>query len=267
MIACAISLIATPVQAGWKEFQSTLAGYRQCILKKRACTAQEKKALGAVVATLVTFAVALGGALGYKWYQEQMALSWDGIKKMVDTFDADVRTNLPTGKVVRFNMITLRKFQQAIVNRPLAAAERGRMVEEIEALTDSSGSLNKLFQFVTQQGGLTYGALQDTIQGTLREAGIVAGNVYLLFGLDKKQGKQKSFQEMLRAIDDTIDQDLLKRQLRYLFRDAKQKQLFDAFLEGSDAVAAMPQASLELQRQQIDIITPLISALDDLKRK
>lgn len=267
------SALAVPPNylAQYKRFKTTLAGYKQCILRKRACTPQEKKSLGAVVATLVTFAAALGGALGYKWYQEQMALSWDGIKQMVDAFDADVRSQFPTGKVVPFDMTALEEFQRAIAKKPLIDAEQARMKADIDVMVPGvggkQGTLQLLIAFTQQQSKPTYESLRDTFTENLTDFPLVdPQKVYDFLDLSETEGMAQSAMQMKAIIAQKITDSKLKRQLDYMFANDMQKQLYDAYLQGSQAVEALPETPAQIE-SQMTFITELITALSVLVQK
>lgn len=254
----------------YNRFKTMLIGYKQCILRQRACTSQEKKTLGVVVGTLVTFAIALAGAFGYKWYQEQMALSWNGIMRMIDSFDADVRSEFPTGHVVTFNMRTLEKFQHAIQTRPLSLLEQKKMKDDIDAMVTGvggkQGRLQLLIAFVQQQMKPTYKSLEQTFTENLTDfADIDPKKVYEYLNLDQNKGIALSALQMKDHIEKNVSDQKRKRQLDYIFANDMQKKLYDAYVRGEHAVQALPEVvSIAQIAAQIGFITELIAALSTL---
>ncbi len=270
------------------KFKQKLSGYRECILRKRPCTKAEKATLAGVIITLLTFIAAIGIKMGRSWYQQQMALSWDGIKQLIDQYEKDVYEKLPGSQLVSFNFAVLEKFQDVIGKKELSAEEKNKINHDLNALIGGGakqGTLQSLLTFIFEsEFPLEYARLHGSFTNNLADLTPVfpklkPKQVYQFFGLTQKEGKQRSSEDMKEVIEKkknelqqsgnytTDNVDLLKRQLEFYFRTPEQKKRYDAYLQGPEAVKALQiTVNLQVQQAQMQNITGLLEKLQELQK-
>lgn len=288
LLVLACSIVTMPIQGiDFLSFKNKLAGYRDCILKRRPCTIEQKATLGTMIATLLTLIVTSGAIFGYKWYKNNIALSWDGMQRLLEQYEVDVRTNLPMNKFTGFNIDLLKKFKSIIAQKGLSTNEIDAIEKGLDTLIGGDvkqGTMQHLFSFVLAAGtAITYESLQSIYQSNLNPISmfnIRPDGIYTYLGLTPVKGKEMSFAQVKENIKEKVKQlsesgkysknDLafLGRQLEYVFNTADQKKQYDAFMQGPEAVKKLEiKVDPDIQERQTNSITAILEQLGYLRQQ
>ncbi len=220
---------------------------------------------------------------------KQIITQWGEIKAAIDRYINAVNQNITKGAVTQFGEIdALRTFLQTLNAQNLTSAERMRIKSDLAKLTQS---VMKLMQDIS--GEIVepdYETLKRNFTNDLSKINtripqikinITPDNLYEFIGLSSNQeGMKTDSDEIVKLIKSRVQQlqneysitfsdaDWLSRQAEPILKESREKELFDAYLQGPDAVERLEsRIEPEVGMEQIKYIKELIDLLANLENE
>lgn len=279
-------------------FKQSLASLRTGILKRQLTRGQKKFLYGTAlsIAALVTIAIGVGvGSYVYAQKKQpelevgQLIAQWGKIKTAIDRYINAVNQNIAKGTATQFGEIkALNQFLQTMDPQNLTVDEKTRIKTDLDALIGSGikqGPVQHLLNTVMQTGmSLPYEDVEDSIKANLKRIPsirISPKEVYKFLGLSNNAGRAKSLGEVQRIMQEkkntlekqnkysADDLNILKRQLNWFFGTQRQKDLYDAYLQGPQAIQNLSVGSIseEAREKQQQEVMDLREALQEVGKK